>query len=74
MLMLARETRYQEKHKRIQVTFGKFQQLFFCLFIYFESEREREHEHRGGAEGEGERESYIGSVLSVQSLMWGWIP
>ena len=42
---------------------------FFFLFNF----RGRE---RAGGEGqrERERESQAGSMLSVQSLMWGWIP
>ena len=39
----------------------------FILFIF-----ERECVSREGAERERERESEAGSVLSAQSLIWGW--
>ena len=45
------------------------------LFIYFERERERQREqaNKGGLDRGREREYQAGSVLSVQSLMWGSI-
>ena len=46
---------------------------FFFKFIYF-IEREKERVSKEGAEREGERESQAGSVLSVQSLVWGLNP
>ena len=44
---------------------------FLSLFIYFEREREQVEEGQG--EREGETESQVGSVLSVQSPIWGSI-
>ena len=46
---------------------------FFFKFIYF-IEREKERVSKEGAEREGERESQAGSMLSVQSLVWGLNP
>ena len=41
--------------------------------MYFERERERERVQAGEEQRERERESQAGSILPVQSLMWGLI-
>ena len=40
------------------------------MFIF---QRERERQSRGGAERKGDKGSEVDFVLTVESLMWGWI-